>query len=195
MPLVEVAHPLIAHHLARLRSQQTPPEEFRHLVARLAVLLAYEATQDLQLADVAVQTPLVEAAGKRLTQRIGLIPILRAGLGMVDPILNLIPSAEVWHLGLYRDEATAQPVRYYSKLPPQISGDQPTPSPSPPPTGNGGYLPGLPNTGAGGLNERAATPEAPRPARQPAGWLWLFVVPALLIAPLAVRIHRRSARE
>jgi uracil phosphoribosyltransferase len=118
MPLVEVAHPLIAHHLTRLRSAETPSEEFRHLVARLAVLLAYEATQDLQVADVAVQTPLVEAAGKRLTQRIGLIPILRAGLGMVDPILNLIPSAEVWHLGLYRDEATAQPVRYYSKLPP-----------------------------------------------------------------------------
>jgi hypothetical protein len=67
--------------------------------------------------------------------------------------------------------------------------------PSPPPTGNGGYLPGLPNTGAGALSESATTPEVPRPARQPTGWLWLFVVPTLLIAPLAVLIRRRSARE
>jgi uracil phosphoribosyltransferase len=117
MSLIEVAHPLIAHHLTRLRDKSTEPEDFRRLVARLAVLLAYEATQDLAVADVAVTTPLVESTGKQLTQRIGLIPILRAGLGMVDPILNLIPSAEVWHLGLYRDEKTAEPVQYYSKLP------------------------------------------------------------------------------
>jgi uracil phosphoribosyltransferase len=105
--------------LSRLRDVETQPEEFRRLVARLAVLLAYEATQDLALDEVSVRTPLVQTPGQRLTQRIGLIPILRAGLGMVDPILDLIPSAEVWHLGLYRDEETAQPVRYYSKLPTQ----------------------------------------------------------------------------
>ncbi len=115
----EVAHPLIQHHLARLRDQQTPPAEFRLLIQRLAVLLAYEATKDLKTKPVEVQTPLARTAAQVLEQRIGLIPILRAGLGMVDPVLNLIPTAEVWHLGLYRDEATARPIEYYSKLPPQ----------------------------------------------------------------------------
>ena len=114
----EVQHPLIQHHLANLRSLDTPPPEFRQLIQRLAVLLAYEATHDLMVRPAELQTPLTKTTGHQLSQRIGLIPILRAGLGMVDPILNLIPSAEVWHLGLYRDEATAQPVEYYSKLPP-----------------------------------------------------------------------------
>jgi len=113
-----VDHPLVKHHVARLRNVATLPAEFRLLVQRLAVLLAYEATQDLELAEIDVPTPLQQTVGHRLAQRIGLVPILRAGLGMVDPILNLIPDAEVWHLGLYRDEATAQPVEYYSKLPP-----------------------------------------------------------------------------
>jgi len=113
-----VEHPLVRHHIARLRDAATSPTEFRLLVQRLAVLLAYEATQDLEVEEFDVQTPLARTQGYRLTQRIGLVPILRAGLGMVDPILNLIPEAEVWHLGLYRDEATAQPVEYYSKLPP-----------------------------------------------------------------------------
>ncbi len=113
----EVDHPLIRHHLARLRDVGTPPDEFRLLIQRLAVLLAYEATNDLVLRDVEVQTPLTRTTCRVLSQRVGLIPILRAGLGMVDPVLNLIPSAEVWHLGLYRDEATAEPVRYYNKLP------------------------------------------------------------------------------
>lgn len=112
-----VEHPLVKHHLARLRSRETPPAEFRALVQRLAVLLAYEATSDLRLEAVEVQTPLTKTAGQVLQQRIGVVPILRAGLGMVDPVLDLIPNAEVWHLGLYRDEATAQPVEYYSKLP------------------------------------------------------------------------------
>jgi uracil phosphoribosyltransferase len=115
--VVEVSHPLIKHHLTRLRDNRTPPEEFRHLVQRLAVLLAYEATSDLALRSTEIETPLRPTTGQGLQQRIGLVPILRAGLGMVDPILNLIPSAEVWHLGLYRDEATARPVEYYSKLP------------------------------------------------------------------------------
>lgn len=115
----EVQHPLIQCHLTRLRDATTPPPEFRQLVHRLASLLAYEATKDLRTDAVAVQTPLTKAEGRRLAQRVGLIPILRAGLGMVDPVLELIPSAEVWHLGLYRDEATAKPVKYYAKLPPE----------------------------------------------------------------------------
>lgn len=113
----EVQHPLIACHLTRLRDKSTPPAEFRSHVRRLATLLAYEATQDLLTAPVAVTTPLTATRGTKLAQRVGLIPILRAGLGMVDPVLDLIPSAEVWHLGLYRDEDTAEPVEYYSKLP------------------------------------------------------------------------------
>jgi uracil phosphoribosyltransferase len=115
--VIQVDHPLIKHHLARLRDKSTPSPEFRQLIHRLAVLLAYEATQDLLLQTIELETPLVRTKGHALSQRIGLVPILRAGLGMVDPILNLIPSAEVWHLGLYRDEETARPVEYYSKLP------------------------------------------------------------------------------
>ncbi len=115
--VVEVRHPLVQHHLARLRDQVTPPVEFRSLIRRLTELLAYEATQDLLLRDVAVVTPLTTMTGQTLSQQIGLVPILRAGLGMVDPILDLIPSAEVWHLGLYRDEATTLPVEYYNKFP------------------------------------------------------------------------------
>jgi uracil phosphoribosyltransferase len=114
--IFEVQHPLIANHLARLRDVSTPPPEFRLLVQRLAVLVAYEATKDLELAPAHVQTPLAVTGGHVLDQRIGLIPILRAGLGMVDPVLNLIPGAEVWHLGVYRDEKTATPVEYYSRI-------------------------------------------------------------------------------
>jgi uracil phosphoribosyltransferase len=116
--VLQVAHPLLAHHLSRLRDRRTPPAEFRQLVQRLAVLLAYEATSDLALRDIEFETPLARTRGSVLAERIGLVPILRAGLGMVDPILDLLPMAEVWHLGLYRDEQTAQPVQYYSKLPP-----------------------------------------------------------------------------
>jgi uracil phosphoribosyltransferase len=115
--IIEVQHPLISHHLTRLRDRQTPPAEFRQLVQRLATLLAYEATSDLELRPAEIETPLTRMTGRAVAQRVGLVPILRAGLGMVDPILNLIPAAEVWHLGLYRDEVTALPVEYYSKLP------------------------------------------------------------------------------
>ncbi len=114
--VVELSHPLVKHHLAQLRSDQTCPEEFRRLVSRLATILAYQATSDLKLEPVRVQTPLVETGGERLSQSIGLVPILRAGLGMVDPLLELVPTAGVWHLGMYRDEQTATPVEYYSKL-------------------------------------------------------------------------------
>ena len=115
--VVEIDHPLVQHHLTQLRSKDTPPAEFRNLVRRLSTLLAYEATKDLALKSVAVQTPLAKANCKALKPRIGIVPILRAGLGMVDPVLDLIPDAEVWHLGFYRDEHTLQPVEYYKKLP------------------------------------------------------------------------------
>ncbi len=112
-----VDHPLIRHHLTSLRDKDTDSAEFRRLIGRLAVLLAYEATKDLEVTATSVQTPISDANGHLLQQRIGIVPILRAGLGMVDPVLNLIPEAEVWHLGLYRDETTAQPIEYYQKLP------------------------------------------------------------------------------
>jgi len=117
--VTELNHPLIQHHLVRLRDESTPPPVFRRIVHRLTVLLTYEASKDLQLTPVEIQTPLAKAPGKQLTDRIGLVPILRAGLGMVDPVLDLIPGAEVWHLGFYRDERTLEPVEYYKKLPSQ----------------------------------------------------------------------------
>jgi uracil phosphoribosyltransferase len=115
--VVPVKHPLVQYHVTRLRDQSTPPPEFRNSVRCLAELMAYEATKDLPVAKTRVRTPLEEADGVALRGRVGLVPILRAGLSMVDPVLDLLPAAEVWHLGLYRDEATARPVRYYDKLP------------------------------------------------------------------------------
>lgn len=118
MPVkVLIDHPLVAHHLSILRDEETAPAEFRQLVQRLSFLLAYEATAKLSLTNIPVKTPVAEMTGSRIDQRIGLVPILRAGLGMVEPVLGLIPQAEVWHLGMYRDEQTATPVEYYSKLP------------------------------------------------------------------------------
>lgn len=117
--VTEVHHPLIQVHLTRLRDKTTQPSLFRASVKRLAALLAYEATKDLSVRQTRVETPLEETGGVELGLRVGLIPILRAGLGMVDPVIDLLPMAEVWHLGLYRDEETAQPVRYYDKLPSQ----------------------------------------------------------------------------
>ena len=116
--LFEIKHPLVQHHLSRLRDKHTPPAEFRRVIHRLAYLLTYEATKDMTLKGQKVETPLAVASGYTLKQRIGLIPILRAGLGMVDPVLTLLPGAEVWHLGFYRDEKTLKPVEYYKKLPP-----------------------------------------------------------------------------
>jgi uracil phosphoribosyltransferase len=114
--VIQLQHPLVQHHLLHLRDRATPPSEFRSLVRRLSTLLAYEATQDLTLREASVETPMTSARGRMLNQRVGLVPILRAGLGMVDPVLDLIPNAEVWHLGFYRDEKTLQPVEYYKKL-------------------------------------------------------------------------------
>lgn len=110
-------HPLVAHKLARLRSVKTEPKKFRELVRELGALLAYEATTDLRTVPVQVETPLGIAPGRELQDKIGLVPILRAGLGMVEGMWELMPSAEVWHIGLYRDERTLKPVEYYNKLP------------------------------------------------------------------------------
>lgn len=110
-------HPLVQCHLTVLRDKSTGSSEFRHTVNRLSVLLAFAATRDLLTTDAPIETPIQKMVGKRLLERIGIVPILRAGVGMVDPLLDMIPTAEVWHLGLYRDEQTALPVRYYNKLP------------------------------------------------------------------------------
>ncbi|MBI2845183.1 MAG: uracil phosphoribosyltransferase [Chloroflexi bacterium] len=110
-------HPLILHKLTILRDVQTNPKKFREVVREISILLAYEATSDLGLAEFEVTTPLATAQGYTLTEKIGLVPVLRAGLGMVEGIWEMMPTAEVWHIGLYRDERTLKPVEYYNKLP------------------------------------------------------------------------------
>ena len=117
-PRVHVSgHPLIRHKLTLLRDVNTEPKKFRELVRELAMLLAYEATADLATDARTVATPLATVEGRQLREKIGLVPILRAGLGMVDGMWELMPGAEVWHIGLYRDHKTLQPVQYYNKLP------------------------------------------------------------------------------
>lgn len=111
-------HPLLLHKLAQLRDQTTPPPVFRQLVRELAHLLLYEACQDIGLKPVTVQTPLASCPGQEIADTIGIVPILRAGLGMAEAVLEMIPTARVWHLGLYRDHQTFQPVTYYNKIPP-----------------------------------------------------------------------------
>jgi len=111
------SHPLVKHKLTKLRDKETNPKKFRELIREIAILLAYEATLDLKLEPAVVTTPMGEAAGFHLQEKIGLVPILRSGLGMVEGIWEMMPSAEVWHIGLYRDEDTLQPVEYYNKLP------------------------------------------------------------------------------
>ena len=113
----EINHPLIQHHVTYMRDKNTRSPAFRHLIHRLSRLLTYEATKDFETTEVEVETPLATTQGHIIKPRVGLIPILRAGLGMVDPILDLMPESEVWHLGFYRDEATFEPVEYYKKLP------------------------------------------------------------------------------
>ena len=113
----ESTHPLTKHKLTMLRKVSTKPKKFRELVRELALLLCYEATADLGTTPIVAETPMGQADGQELTDKIGLIPILRAGLGMVDGIWEMMPGAEVWHIGLYRDEKTLQPVSYYNKLP------------------------------------------------------------------------------
>lgn len=110
-------HPLICHKVALLRDIETEPKKFRELIREIAILLAYEATSDLGLSAITVTTPMGQANGAALAEKIGLVPILRAGLGMVEGIWEMMPGAEVWHLGVYRDEKTLRPVQYYNKLP------------------------------------------------------------------------------
>ena len=110
-------HPLVKHKLTLLRNIATKPKKFRELVRELAILLAYEATADLQLAEKTVTTPMGEANGYELGEKIGLVPVLRAGLGMVEGVWEMMPAAEVWHIGLFRDEHTLKPIAYYNRLP------------------------------------------------------------------------------
>jgi uracil phosphoribosyltransferase len=110
------AHPLVHHKLAALRESTTRPPAFRGLVRELAALLAHEATADLPTREIEVQTPLGPCRSRVLADRVGIVPILRAGLGMSEGLLDLMPEAEVWHVGLFRDEATLKPTEYYNKI-------------------------------------------------------------------------------
>jgi uracil phosphoribosyltransferase len=112
-------HPLVKHKLTLLRETDTDPKKFRELIREITLLLAYEATKDLAVAPVEIKTPLTTTTGYKLREPIGLVPILRSGLGMVEGIWEMIPSAEVWHIGLFRDEQTLRPVAYYNRLPVQ----------------------------------------------------------------------------
>jgi uracil phosphoribosyltransferase len=119
----ESKHPLVRVKLTALRNKQTEPLAFRLRVRELTWLLAYEALADLPVDEVVVETPLAETAGYRLAPRLGLVPILRAGITMADAMMELAPAAQVWHLGLYRDETTHRPVSYYNRLPPKLTVD------------------------------------------------------------------------
>ena len=116
-------HPAVRHKLGILRDVNTEPKKFREVVRELSWLLGYEALADAQTQPLEVRTPIEVMAGEELAERIGLIPILRAGLGMVDAMLELMPTAQVWHLGLFRDERTLRPVEYYNKLPDSATVD------------------------------------------------------------------------
>ena len=116
-------HPAVQHKLGILRADTTEPKKFREVVRELPWLLGYEALADARVKPVTIRTPIEEMQAGQLGERIGLIPILRAGLGMVDAMLELMPTAEVWHLGLFRDERTLRPVEYYNKLPDSASVD------------------------------------------------------------------------
>jgi uracil phosphoribosyltransferase len=119
----ESHHPLVRVKLTALRDKRTEPLSFRLRVRELTWLLAYEALADLPVEETLVETPLAETAGYRLAPRLGLVPILRAGITMADAMMELAPTAQVWHLGLYRDETTHRPVSYYNRLPPKLTVD------------------------------------------------------------------------
>jgi uracil phosphoribosyltransferase len=117
------SHPLMQHKLTRLRSIETRPPEFRALVMGICRILLLEATRHLELREVTIRTPLMEMKGTEIAPKIGLVPVLRAGLGMAEAMLEALPEAAVWHLGLYRDHTTLEPVTYYNKLPAQPNMD------------------------------------------------------------------------
>lgn len=113
-----VNHPLIAHKITMMRQTDTSTKDFRQLLEEISLLMAYEVTRDLPVRDIEIETPICKTIGKEISGRaIGIVPILRAGLGMVNGILTLVPNAKVGHIGLYRDPKTHQPVEYYCKLP------------------------------------------------------------------------------
>lgn len=117
-----IVHPLIQHKLTLLRDKDTSPKDFRHLVNEVSMLMAYEVTRSLPLEDKVVETPICKTTGKALSGLdVAIVPIMRAGMGMVEGMLNLLPTAKVGHIGIYRDEETIQPVEYYCKLPSDIS--------------------------------------------------------------------------
>lgn len=119
--VTQIAHPLILHKLALIRDKNTGSKDFRELVEEVAMLMAYEVTRDIQLEEVEIETPICKTTCKMLAgKKLAIVPILRAGLGMVDGMLKLIPAAKVGHIGLYRDEETLQPVEYFCKLPQDI---------------------------------------------------------------------------
>ncbi len=120
MPIVVSTHPIVRHKVAAIRDIRTPPAEFRRAVRTLAILLAQEATVDLPVEATEVTTPLARARASVLKDIIGIVPILRAGLGMAEGIIDLVPEAEVWHIGLFRDEATLRPMEYYNKFPSRL---------------------------------------------------------------------------
>ena len=114
-------HPLILHKLSILRDQGTSVKEFRELVSEIAMLMCYEATRDLPLEDVEIETPVAKATVKRIAgKKLAIVPILRAGLGMVDGMVSMMPNVKVGHIGLFRDPETLEPVKYYFKMPPDI---------------------------------------------------------------------------
>ncbi len=118
----ELTHPLIQHKLAILRNEETSVKEFREAISEISGLMCYEATRDLPLADVEVKTPITTTTCKMLAgKKLAIVPILRAGLGMVDAIVDLIPSAKIGHIGLFRDPETHEPVKYYCKMPEDIA--------------------------------------------------------------------------
>lgn len=120
--VTEIRHPLILHKLAILRNEETGSKDFRKIVEEISMLMAYEVTRDLHTEEVEVKTPVAVAKCQMLSgKKIAVVPILRAGLGMVDGVINLIPAAKVGHIGLYRDEKTLQPVEYFCKMPQDIA--------------------------------------------------------------------------
>ena len=121
MKVKELNHPLIEHQLSILRDKNTGTKEFRELIGQLAMFLCYEAMSDIKLDDITIETPITEYKTKRLNEnKYAFVPILRAGLGMVDGILKVIPNAKIGHIGMYRDEKTFEPVNYFFKVPKDI---------------------------------------------------------------------------
>ena len=120
-----IKHPLIDHKMTILRKKETSSMEFRQLVNEISTLMGYEVTRDLETEDIEIETPIAKTVGKRISgKKIGIVPILRAGVGMVEGLLTIIPAARVGHIGMYRDPKTLKPVTYYSKLPKDVASRQ-----------------------------------------------------------------------